>query len=59
MTSQATKSQYMAQVRQFHSSIINHAYWAITSSNGNGQEAKEKYKSMMYHLKGVHQWPTV
>lgn len=38
--------------------INNHIWWSITSST-SGQEIREKYLSLLYHIRGVHAWPEV
>lgn len=35
-------------------SMINHLYWSVMSSNGNEEEVKEKWLSLVNHLHNKH-----
>ena len=37
-------------------SITNHLWWCSSSSDGNGEELIEKWKSVLYHITDKHTW---
>ena len=37
-------------------SIINHFWWSCSTCNGSSYLLKEKWLSLLYHIRGIHQW---
>ena len=37
-------------------SVINHFWWCCSSCNGNHEELKEKWLSILYHITNRHTW---
>lgn len=42
-------------VMQWQRSISNHMYWVATSSDGNGELAVAKWKSLLNHIQNIHE----
>ena len=37
-------------------SIVNHFWWCFVSCNGSVKELKEKWISILYHVRNKHRW---
>ena len=44
------------QVSLWIKSIVNHLWWCCASSIGNESLLKEKWQSILYHIRGIHSW---
>ena len=37
-------------------SVINHLWWCCATCNGDAKELKEKWVSILYHVRNQHRW---
>ncbi|XP_063076993.1 uncharacterized protein LOC134466993 [Engraulis encrasicolus] len=37
-------------------SITNHMYWSCSTSKGDKEECQRRWKSLLYHIRGIHRW---
>lgn len=53
----ASKKKECANLVPWISSIVNHLWWSAATCDGDPQLCQEKWKSIVYHVAGIHEWP--
>jgi hypothetical protein len=54
--SKMAKKKECQELNQWIKAIINHFWWCSASCNGNAEELKEKWVSILYHITDRHRW---
>ena len=45
-----------SELKQWIQAIITHLWWCAKTSQGNGNQCAEKWKSIVYHTANIHHW---
>lgn len=53
----ASKKRDCSDLTPWIGSVVNHLWWCAATSDGNQLLCQEKWKSIIYHVAGIHQWP--
>ena len=53
----ASKKRECANLGPWISSIVNHLWWSASTCNSDPRLCQEKWKSILYHVAGIHEWP--
>lgn len=53
----ASKKRECSDLTPWIGSVVNHLWWCAATSDGNQLLCQEKWKSIVYHVAGIHQWP--
>ena len=53
----ASKKRECTNLVPWISSIVNHLWWSAATCNGDPYLCQEKWKSIVYHVAGIHEWP--
>ena len=51
-----SKKKDCAELSAWIRAVINHLWWCCASCNGDVKELKEKWVSIMYHIRNKHRW---
>jgi len=54
--SQAAKRRDCSELGPWIKSIVNHLWWCCASCEGDEQLLLEKWKSIIFHIQGIHSW---
>lgn len=52
----ASKKKGLSVLGQWVPAIINHLYWSLTTSDGNGEELVERFLSVIHHCTNRHKF---
>ena len=52
----AAKKKCFSELGPWIKAIINHFWWCCATCNGDVQLLREKWVSILYHIKNVHEW---
>ena len=52
----AAKKKCCSELQGWIKSIINHFWWSCCTCDGDVKVLKEKWLSILYHIKNVHEW---
>ena len=50
------QAKHCAELKPWIQAVITHLWWCAKTSNGNGRECVERWKSIIYHTANVHHW---
>ena len=53
----ASKKRECGNLGPWISSIVNHLWWSASTCNSDPRLCQEKWKSILYHVAGIHEWP--
>jgi len=53
---QGSKKKGFGILGQWIPAIINHLYWSLTTSKGNGEELVERFLSVIHHVTNRHEF---
>lgn len=53
----ASKKRECSDVSSWIASVVNHLWWCAATSLGDQLLCQEKWKSIVYHVAGIHEWP--
>ena len=51
-----SKKKDCADLNPWIKAVINHLWWCCASCNGDVEELKEKWVSILYHIRNKHRW---
>ncbi|XP_044168213.1 uncharacterized protein LOC122952240 [Acropora millepora] len=53
----ASKKRECTELASWTASVVNHLWWCAATSHGDHLLCQEKWKSIIYHVAGIHEWP--
>lgn len=53
----ASKKRECGDLLPWTASVVNHLWWCAATSDGDQLLCQEKWKSVVYHVADVHEWP--
>ena len=53
----ASKKRECGDLLPWTASVVNHLWWCAATSDGDQLLCQEKWKSVVYHVANVHEWP--
>ena len=53
----ASKKKECSDLVPWIASVVNHLWWCAATSDGDQLLCQEKWKSIVYHVAGIHEWP--
>ena len=53
----ASKKRECTELASWTASVVNHLWWCAATSHGDQLLCQEKWKSIIHHVAGIHEWP--
>ena len=50
------QTKQCAELKPWIQAVVTHLWWCAKTSNGNGTECVERWKSIVYHTANIHHW---